>query len=61
VEDEEELNMSHGLERIPKIEKLELRRETVQDLTGSEAEQAKGGWIRPPITWSLETWCEWYQ
>jgi hypothetical protein len=44
--------MSYGLKRKPKIERLELVKETVQELTEREAEQAKGGWIRPPITWS---------
>jgi hypothetical protein len=31
----------------PKVEKLELNRETVQDLTESEAEAAQGGIFKP--------------
>jgi hypothetical protein len=34
------------------IENMELNRETVADLTESQAEQGRGGWIRPPITWT---------
>jgi hypothetical protein len=52
MEYEEELEMSRQIERNPKIEKLILNKETVQELTDSQAEQVKGGWIRPPITWS---------
>jgi hypothetical protein len=36
----------------PMIKKLELVKETIQELTESEAEQVKGGWLRPPISWS---------
>jgi hypothetical protein len=32
------------------LEKLELNRETVQDLTGEEAEAAKGGILTPTLT-----------
>jgi hypothetical protein len=31
--------------RQPKIEKLELRKDTLQDLTELEAEEAKGGMV----------------
>jgi hypothetical protein len=34
------------------IEDLRLDKETVQDLTETEADQVRGGWIRPPITWT---------
>jgi len=35
-----------------RIEDLLLEKETVQDLTETQSDRAKGGWIRPPITWS---------
>lgn len=44
--------MTMSIERKPKIENLELNKETVLDLTESEAERVKGGWIRPPLSWS---------
>ena len=31
----------------PKMQDLELNRETLQDLTEPESEQAKGGWVDP--------------
>jgi len=52
IEEEKEPRMSIRFERVPKIEKLVLNKETIQHLSESEAEQARGGWIRPPISWS---------
>jgi hypothetical protein len=43
MEHEEELKMSGKFERKAKIEKLELNRETVQDLTEDEADAVEGG------------------
>ena len=36
----------------PMLQRLALNKETIRDLTESEADQVEGGWIRPPITWS---------
>ena len=35
-----------------KVGKLKVNKETVKDLTTAELKQVKGGWIRPPITWT---------
>ena len=34
------------------VEKLKLNKETVQDLPTGEMKDVKGGWIRPPISWT---------
>jgi len=41
----------------PKVEKLELNKETVQDLTGSEAEAAEGGQVYRPRSGDLALPC----
>jgi hypothetical protein len=35
-----------------KVGKLKVNKETVKDLNAKELKKIKGGWIRPPITWS---------
>jgi hypothetical protein len=42
----------------PKVEKLELNKETVQDLTGREAEAAEGGQVYRPRSGDLPFPCQ---
>jgi len=35
-----------------KVGKLELNKETVKDLPANDMKNVKGGWIRPPISWT---------
>ena len=48
-------------ESKPKIENLELNRETIQDLTEPEGDQARGGRIpdtnRPPCCTDFDSGC----
>jgi len=36
----------------PKVEKLKLDKDTVKDLATNDMKNVKGGWIRPPISWT---------
>ena len=48
---------SPGSGKKPKVEKLELSKETVQDLTASEAEAAEGGQVYIPTRGNCTPYC----